>query len=597
VLRAQGGRLAFRHTITLRAIESVLSPVRSVALNRRALELLRRHPRWRRDHSRLAHHAERAGDAGEVLRCAVAAAAEDSALGAHRQAARQYERALRFADGLSVAKRADLLEREAREFSLSGMATDAVQAQTAASELWRALHDARREGASLRWLSQFLWHCGRADDAQTRGRDSLRILESVPAGAELAWACATLAQVTMLDVDKTESIGFGMRAVELSERFGATDARAAAWISVGTSRLDSGDERGFDDLERGLGIAREAGDDEVVARAWFNLVGGAIQFFRLRSAEHWVSEGLSWCAGRDLLGWEHDLRWLRSAVRCAQGDYEGAEADADAVIRSTINPLTRLNASIQQSWVHARRGEEVTATLDSLLEDVEQSSGVWRDSLVAILRAVRAEAALSQGDLPLALDEARDGYVLARRLGFHEIAGTLALSIRRAGGSPPDIGSQPEPVRLQMSGDWRAAATRWRELGYPLETARALMEGDEAAVREAWEIFDRLGAFPDARAAAAKLRVMGSVRIPRGRRATTRSNPGGLTAREVEVLVLIAEGKSDREIANQLFLSSRTVSHHVSSILGKLQVPDRTAAADAATRMGLVQIRQRAGAM
>ena len=103
---------------------------------------------------------------------------------------------------------------------------------------------------------------------------------------------------------------------------------------------------------------------------------------------------------------------------------------------------------------------------------------------------------------------------------------------------------------------------------------------DEPAVREAWETFDRLGAVPDARLAAARLRELGSQRIPRGPRAATRTNPVGLTAREVEVLSLIVEGKRDREIANQLFLSPRTVAHHVSSILRKLQVCIAQAKAD-----------------
>jgi DNA-binding CsgD family transcriptional regulator len=75
--------------------------------------------------------------------------------------------------------------------------------------------------------------------------------------------------------------------------------------------------------------------------------------------------------------------------------------------------------------------------------------------------------------------------------------------------------------------------------------------------------------------------------VPRGRRAGTRTTPGGLTAREKEVLALIAEGLTDREIARRLFISERTVGHHVSAVLAKAGVSTRTAAARQAARLGV----------
>jgi DNA-binding NarL/FixJ family response regulator len=83
------------------------------------------------------------------------------------------------------------------------------------------------------------------------------------------------------------------------------------------------------------------------------------------------------------------------------------------------------------------------------------------------------------------------------------------------------------------------------------------------------------------------LRELGVVSVPRGRIATTRAHPAGLTARQADVLALLAEGLSNADIADRLVISARTADHHVSAILAKLSVRSRREAAVVAQRMGL----------
>jgi DNA-binding CsgD family transcriptional regulator len=141
----------------------------------------------------------------------------------------------------------------------------------------------------------------------------------------------------------------------------------------------------------------------------------------------------------------------------------------------------------------------------------------------------------------------------------------------------------PAPRAAELVGDWRAAAAEWAQLGLPWERAAALADatgdGAAAAWREACAIWDGLGAAP----AAARLReiagrrglVLATARPRRGPYAAARTHPLQLTRREQEVLRLILGGASNREIAQRLSRSYRTVEHHVSAVLGKLGVSNR----------------------
>jgi DNA-binding NarL/FixJ family response regulator len=145
-----------------------------------------------------------------------------------------------------------------------------------------------------------------------------------------------------------------------------------------------------------------------------------------------------------------------------------------------------------------------------------------------------------------------------------------------------------EPYWLSIVGDWQTAVERWGELGCPYEAALALADGgEEAAMRRALEDLQGLGARPAAAIVARRLRERGVRGLPRGPRPRTRQNPAGLTAREMEVLELLASGLRNAQIAERLVVSEKTVDHHVSAIFRKLEVSTRVEAAAHAARIGL----------
>jgi DNA-binding NarL/FixJ family response regulator len=116
----------------------------------------------------------------------------------------------------------------------------------------------------------------------------------------------------------------------------------------------------------------------------------------------------------------------------------------------------------------------------------------------------------------------------------------------------------------------------------------ALADGPEKAKLEALAIFDSLDARPMADRLRRQLRDMGADSIPRGPTKKTLTNPGGLTNRQLEVLRLVVEGLNNEQIADELYLSKKTVEHHVSAIYSKLGVDSRTQAVNAATEVGAV---------
>jgi predicted ATPase len=188
MLIVEPGGVGFRHELARLAVEESVPPHRAVGLHRRALAALADPPGGAPDLARLAHHAEVAGDVDAVLRYAPAAAARAASLGAYREAAAQYARALRFGDRLPAAERAELLERRSQACNLSDQRDAAVEAIQDALACRRQLGQRLEEGDALRRLSQILWCPGRTIEAERAARAAVRLLEALPAGRELAMA-------------------------------------------------------------------------------------------------------------------------------------------------------------------------------------------------------------------------------------------------------------------------------------------------------------------------------------------------------------------------------------------------------------------------
>lgn len=586
VLCAQDGALVFRHELARQALLAAMTPAQLLTLHRLALQALQQAPSTQ-DLARLSHHAAGAESEESVLKFAPEAAREAAAKGAHRQAAHQLARTLRFSQA-PTAQRAALLDDYAAECHLSGLMSDAIEARQSAARLWRDLGNAQRHAKSLAGLAHAFVVSGCNLEGEEVMREAVELIgaefDTTAAVTVRRWA----AHLRLLDRDVEEAIQQGEMAGRGAEQNGDQEAIVHCLNTIGTAMILEGRvDQGRAQLEQSRALAEQMGWDAWVANAFVNLGSACGEVYRFDLADGYLRRGIEFCSERDL-----DLARLyqlscQALVWMYRGRWTEVSGVAHVVLADQRSPIiARINALIALGRVRARRGD--TGVWEALDEAKELAGVTGTLPRIALLQAARAEAAWFEGRIDDAAKEASLGLELALRKRHPWFTAELLYWCWQGDGSLP--GGLPDycarlPHSLEISGRCREAAAAWRELNCPFESARALGESDESSQREALDVFESFSARPMIERVRYKLRSAGVRGLHRG--------PVGLTTKEVEVLSLLAQGMRNKEIGERLCRSTRTVDHHVAAIFTKLDVNTRAEAVSAAYRLGVVAAKQR----
>jgi DNA-binding CsgD family transcriptional regulator len=275
------------------------------------------------------------------------------------------------------------------------------------------------------------------------------------------------------------------------------------------------------------------------------------------------------------------LAWL--SIR--SGEWDQAERVTQHELARGITVVQILAKTVLAELAVRRGDADAVERVADLADHADRAAEPQR---LAPVIELMVERALTEGE-PMPEKRIKD---LARQMwAYGGLNGRFA--VRLAGWAAVagiEIELHPSasgPYAAMARQDWQAAADEFGALGWQYDRALMLsLLDDEEALTEAITIARGLGAAPLTRRVTTRLRDLG-LRVPKGPRRTTLANPAGLTARQLEVLELVAEGLTNAEIAERLIVSQRTAEHHVAAVLTKLGARTRREAARRAAELRL----------
>jgi DNA-binding CsgD family transcriptional regulator len=482
--------------------------------------------------------------------------------------------------------RAEILECHAQESALANQTREAITSGTEAVASWREVGNAEAQSRVLRLLAQEYRTVGDRAGADQSAADAIAVIEKLPASAHLAMAYGARALLALHRGWNREALEFSERALELARNAGDRAAECHALCHFGGALLGIGDRAGYAPLERSLALALENRLEDEAARAYRTLQFYAALVRDYARAEQAFHEGVEYCEERGIFSHSTYIRTYYTVCKLDRGEWTEAAHMATELMRGAeVTGVTqRVTVMTTLAVVRLRRGDPgADELLDEALSLCVPTGEVIRIARVA---AARAERAWYCGRLA---DVARETAIGLEHTRVHNtpwLNGELLFWKSRTEATGI-VGEVAEPYRLMLAGDWQGAATAWEQIGAPYEQALALADGTEEALRQALTILDKLGGASLATIVRRNLRDRGVRGIPRGPKQVTRRNPLGLTAREFEVLQLLAKGYTSAQLARCLHRSPKTVDHHVSALLGKLGVHSRTEAVAIAFARGM----------
>ncbi|HSM04312.1 MAG TPA: LuxR C-terminal-related transcriptional regulator [Longimicrobiales bacterium] len=413
--------------------------------------------------------------------------------------------------------------------------------------------------------------------------------------------------------DHEGSCELGREAAAVGERAGERDLFALGVLLQGRGRIEQGRvEEGLRLLDEAMvAVATDELSPTVTGLVYCAVIGACRKVYALGRAQEWTAALRDWCAGQpDMVAYIGECRVYRSELLQMHGAWGEALEEARRAARVTGGDGATVAglACYQQGELHRLRGDLDQA--EAAFADASRAGRVPQPGL-ALLRLAQGQGDVAMAMLRRSLAETPSPLGRLRLLPAQVEVSLATGDQDTARAACEELASiaaaYPSPVLGAMAGaargavglaageaesalpELREAWRGWHALDAPWEAARTRVRiglacrhlGDEDGARleleDARREFSRLGAGPDVERVDALLR-----------RRTSPPRPHGLTPREMEVIGLVATGKTNRAIGRELFISEKTVARHLSNIFAKLGISSRSAATAFAYEHGLL---------
>jgi len=590
ILIVKEGQIYFKHELYRRTIENALSPLVRVALNKRILDLFLQNFEYNHEIERIIHHAKNANEHETVVHYAPTAAGQAAALGAHAEACKLYLAAIEYYQGKDKDVLIRFYESYAYECYLTNQIKDAIIYQGKALDLLKEKNVIEKIGNGMRFLSRLWWCDGNRKQAEYYGSQAIDVLDKQPSSKAKALALSNMSQLKMLSDQPDECIFWGERAISMATELGDEETLSHALNNVGTAKavIPSSSREGFELLKQSLDLALKNSYQEHVARAYTNLEHTGFLAKDFEFSKGMLEAGIHYCEERDLDSWGAYMLADKSKMFLLTGNWNEAYKIAWELIKNEEQaPILRFTAYMVVAIIKMRRGNPDVIPLLTEVKEKAFEAGELRRIIPAMCALLEYEWITGTG---LAEDEAlKITLDMIGRMGNLYDNSEFAFWLYKARKQTVPLQEFYPGYQAETKTSALRAAAIWEKLECPYEQALTLFEGTDADKRKAINIVHQLGAVVVFEKLKMDMRNSGIRSIPRGIRKSTQSNAALLTERELDVLKLLQEGMQNKEIAASLFISAKTVDHHITSILFKLDVNSRVKAVQKAIHLQVLK--------
>jgi len=576
VIVVQQGKVVFKHELYRRTIEESLTPFKRIELNKLMLELYLDSFKEKGEIERILHYAKNANEKELVVKYAPEAAEKAASIGAHQEACKLYLTAIEYFDGKDNRRLAELYKAYAVECYLSNQVKEAIAVTEKEADLRNEIGDINKYGDSLIFLSRLWWFEGNRQHAEQLAAKAIDLLKDWPVSPAKASAFSNMAQLNMLAGETDACLLWGKQAIDMAIALNNEAIHAHALNNLGATQLlsSSTEGEGIDALQQCLDISLMNGYHEHAANAWTTIASVSVRIKNYGLAKKALNDGIRYCEEKGLNFWITCMLSWKARAELEQGNCTAAHNIADNLLKNENQPaIIRITARLVLAKIIMRTGEKDAL---SLLTDAKRMAF----ETMELQRMVPAVTALLEYEwlTGKTVIEPADMEQTLERLQLYGIDAEkkeLAFWLKKAG--------RPLLPCKEMTAAW------WQNLGCPYEQALVLFDGNDDDKRKAIAMVQDLGAGAVYEKMKQEMKTSGMKNIPRGIRNSTRSNIAFLTEREMEIIQLLKEGLQNKEIAARLHISAKTVDHHISSILFKLDAGSRSKAVTQAVRMGILK--------